>query len=121
MIDLDLLEAVLAPEGWVVVRATGGEEGVRAVRRERPAVVVLDLLMPGIDGFAVVDQLRADPIVSDVPIVVLTSKDVTRADQERLNGRITALARKGACGHAELVDLIGRVATPGGATEGQAS
>ena len=120
-IDLDLLEAVLAPEGWVVVRATGGEEGVRAVRRERPAVVVLDLLMPGIDGFAVVDQLRADPIVGDVPIVVLTSKDVTRADQERLNGRITALARKGACGHAELVDLIARVATPGGATEGQAS
>jgi len=119
-IDLDLLEAVLAPEGWVVVRATGGEEGVRAVRRERPAVVVLDLLMPGVDGFAVVDQLRADPLVSDVPIVVLTSKDVTRADQDRLNGRITALARKGACGHAELVDLIGRVATPRGATEGQA-
>ena len=121
VIDLDLLEAVLAPEGWVVVRATGGAEGVRAVRRERPAVVVLDLLMPGVDGFAVVDQLRADPIVGDVPIVVLTSKDVTRADQERLNGRITALARKGACGHAELVDLIGRVATPRGATEGQAS
>jgi CheY-like chemotaxis protein len=120
-IDLDLLEAVLAPEGWVVVRATGGEEGVRAVRRERPAVVVLDLLMPGVDGFAVVDQLRADPLVGDVPIVVLTSKDVTRADQERLNGRITALARKGACGHAELVDLIGRVAAPRGAAEGQAT
>ena len=45
-VDLDLLEAVLAPEGWRVVRATGGEEGVRVVRKERPAVVVLDLLMP---------------------------------------------------------------------------
>src|SRR5262249_51819560 len=43
-VDLDLLEAVLGNEGWRVVRAAGGEEGLRAVRRERPAVVVLDLL-----------------------------------------------------------------------------
>ena len=60
-VDLDLLEAVLAPQGWRVVRAAGGEEGVRSCARERPAVVVLDLLMPDVDGFAVVEQLRADP------------------------------------------------------------
>jgi signal transduction histidine kinase/DNA-binding response OmpR family regulator len=120
-IDLDLLEAVLAPEGWTVVRATGGEEGVRVVRREHPAVVVLDLLMPGLDGFAVVDQLRADPLVNDVPILVLTSKDVTKADQERLNGRIGALARKGSCGPGELVELVGRVAASRGAAEREAT
>ena len=65
------------------------------VRRERPAVVVLDLLMPDVDGFAVVEQLRADPLVDDVPIVVLTSKDMTRADHERLAGQISYLAQKG--------------------------
>jgi signal transduction histidine kinase/CheY-like chemotaxis protein len=113
-VDLDLLEAVLAPEGWRVVRAAGGEEGVRAVRRERPAVVVLDLLMPEIDGFAVVDQLRADPLVHDVPIVVLTSKDMTRTDHERLAGQISYLAHKGTFAKAELVDLIARVAGPEG-------
>jgi signal transduction histidine kinase/CheY-like chemotaxis protein len=109
-VDLDLLEAVLGPEGWRVVRATGGEAGVRVVRRERPAVVVLDLLMPDLDGFAVVEQLRADPQVDDVPIVVLTAKEMTRADHERLAGQISYLAQKGTFPPAELVDLVGRVA-----------
>jgi signal transduction histidine kinase/DNA-binding response OmpR family regulator len=109
-VDLDLLEAVLAPEGWRVVRATGGEEGVRAVLKERPAVVVLDLLMPDVDGFAVVEQLRADPLVGDVPVVVLTSKEMTRADRERLAGQISFLAQKGSFPQAELVSLVGRLA-----------
>jgi CheY-like chemotaxis protein len=108
--DLDLLEAVLAPEGWRVVRAGGGEEGVRAVRRERPAVVVLDLLMPDLDGFAVVGQLRADPRVDDIPVIVLTSKDMTRADHVRLAGQISFLAQKGTFPQSELVSLVGRVA-----------
>jgi signal transduction histidine kinase/DNA-binding response OmpR family regulator len=118
-VDLDLLEAVLAPEGWRVVRATGGEEGLRAVREERPAVVVLDLLMPGLDGFAVIEQLRADPLVGDVPVVVLTSKEMTRADRERLAGQISFLAQKGSFPQSELVSLVGRVAgsrRPGVAT-----
>ena len=78
-----------------MLRAGGGEEGLRLVRRVRPAVVVLDLLMPDVDGFEVVEQLRADPLVDDVPIVVLTSKDMTRADHERLAGQISYLAQKG--------------------------
>jgi signal transduction histidine kinase/CheY-like chemotaxis protein len=109
-VDLDLLEATLAPEGWRVVRARGGEEGVRAVRKERPAVVVLDLLMPDVDGFAVVEQLRADPLVGDVPVVVLTSKEMTSADRERLAGQISFLAQKGTFPQAELLSLVGRVA-----------
>jgi CheY-like chemotaxis protein len=93
-----------------VVRATAGEEGVRVVRRERPDLVILDLLMPDVDGFAVVEQLRADPALEDVPIVVLTSKDMTRADHERLAGQISYLAQKGTFQPAELVDLVARVA-----------
>jgi CheY-like chemotaxis protein len=109
-LDLDLVEAVLAPEGWLVVRAAGGEEGVRLVRSERPAVVLLDLLMPEVDGFEVVERLRADPLVADVPIVVLTSTEMTPVDQERLAGRISFLAQKGTVGHGELVELVGRLA-----------
>jgi signal transduction histidine kinase/CheY-like chemotaxis protein len=108
-VDLDLLEAVLAPEGWRVLRAGGGEEGIRVVRRVRPAVVVLDLLMPDVDGFEVVERLRADPAVNDVPIVVLTSKDMTRADHDRLAGQISYIAQKGTLPRAELVDLVGRL------------
>ena len=108
-VDLDLLDAVLSPDGWEVLRASGGEEGLRLVRRVRPAVVVLDLLMPDLDGFDVVERLRADPLVDDVPIVVLTSKDMTRADHDRLAGQISYIAQKGTLPRAELVDVIGRV------------
>jgi signal transduction histidine kinase/CheY-like chemotaxis protein len=109
-LDLDLVEAVLVPEGWSVVRVSGGEDAVRVVRRERPAVVLLDLLMPDVDGFSVVERLRADPVVANVPIVVLTSKDMTPADHRRLAGQISFLAQKGAFRQAELVDLVRRLA-----------
>jgi signal transduction histidine kinase/CheY-like chemotaxis protein len=112
--DLDLVEAALAPHGWSVLRATSGEAGVDLVRRERPSVVLLDLLMPGTDGFAVVERLRADADLADVPIVVLTSKDMTADDRARLNGRISFLARKGTFREAELARLVGRVSAASG-------
>ncbi len=118
-VDLDLVEASLAPEGYSVLRAGSGEEGLELVRRELPAVVVLDLLMPGLDGFAVVERLRADPATADVPVVVLTAKDMTADDRRRLAGQISHLGQKGAYGRAELVALVDAVAhsaeTAGGA------
>jgi len=110
-LDLDLVEASLAPAGWSVLAASGGEDGVELVRRERPSVVLLDLLMRDVDGFEVVERLRADPSVADVPIIVLTSKEMTTEDHERLAGQISFLARKGTFRPAELVDLVGQVAT----------
>jgi CheY-like chemotaxis protein len=62
--------------------------------------------MPGLDGFAVVERLRSDPSTSDVPIVVLTAKNLRAADRERLAGRISYLAQKGAVGRGELVELV---------------
>jgi CheY-like chemotaxis protein len=107
--DLDLVEAALEPHGWTVVRATSGEEGIELVRRERPSVVLLDLLMPGVDGFTVVERLREDPDLQAVPIVVLTSKDMSGEERARLNGRISLLARKGTFPASELAGLVGRV------------
>jgi signal transduction histidine kinase/CheY-like chemotaxis protein len=113
--DLDLVEAVLSADGWTVARAAGGAEGVALVQRDRPAVVLLDLLMPDVDGFEVVERLRSDPEVADVPIVVLTSKDMTRADRERLDGRVSFLAQKGTFRQAELLALVERLAGAGAA------
>jgi CheY-like chemotaxis protein len=104
--DRRLIADTLEPEGYSVLTAESGEEGVEFVRRERPAVVLLDLLMPGLDGFEVVERLRADPTTADVPIVVLTAKDLRPDDRERLAGRISYLAEKGAVGRRELVELV---------------
>ena len=103
---IELIEAVLAPEGYTVLKATGGEEGVALARQERPALVILDLLMPEVDGFAVVERLRADPATATIPIVILTSKTMTREERERLHGQITYLARKAEFSRAAFVELV---------------
>ena len=78
-LDLDLVEAALgAGRAGRSCAPTAARRACELVRRERPAVVLLDLLMPDVDGFAVVERLRADPALADVPIVVLTAKDMTR-------------------------------------------
>ncbi|HEV3363276.1 MAG TPA: response regulator [Acidimicrobiia bacterium] len=107
-VALELVAAVLGLEGYRVVRAQGGKDGVNLALRERPGLVILDLLMPGTDGFEVVEQLRADTRTADIPIVVLTSKTIGEADRDRLNSRIAHLAEKGHFSRAEFVELVRR-------------
>jgi CheY-like chemotaxis protein len=115
---VDLVKAVLQPAGWAVLVATDGEAGVALARSHRPAAVLLDLLMPGLDGFAVVEALRTDPVTAAIPVVVLTAKTLTPADKERLRGRISYVAHKGDFDPARLVDLVRRAT---GATRTPAS
>jgi CheY-like chemotaxis protein len=91
---IELVRANLEPEGWTVLGAATGQEGLALIRERQPSAVLLDLLMPGMDGFEVVEALRADPDTKTVPVVILTSKSMTRQDKERLQGRITYVARK---------------------------
>jgi len=106
---LELIEATLAPQGFTVLRAADGEEGVLKAQTERPALIILDLLMPGIDGFTVAEQLRADPATAEIPIVVLTSKTISQQDKERLNSHISLLARKAEFSRVEFVELVRRL------------
>ena len=91
---IELVRASLEPEGWTVLGAATGQEGLALIRERQPSAVLLDLLMPGMDGFEVVEALRADPDTRSVPVVILTSKSMTQQDKERLQGRITYVARK---------------------------
>jgi CheY-like chemotaxis protein len=105
---LELIASVLGPEGYVVLRAGGGEDALEIARRELPALVILDLLMPGLDGFDVVEALQADPVTAGIPIVILTSKTIEAADLERLNSHVAHLAEKGRFSRAEFVELVRR-------------
>ena len=93
-VAIELVRATLEPRGWTVFGAAAGQEGLALIRERHPSVVLLDLLMPGMDGFEVVEALRADPGTKSVPVVILTSESMTRQDKERLRGRITYVARK---------------------------
>jgi CheY-like chemotaxis protein len=103
---VELVEAILTGEGFRVLRAYGGEEGLAIARRDIPALIILDLLMPEVDGFTVVEQLRRDTVTAAIPIIILTSKSLTPDEKERLNGKIAYLARKGEFSRAVFVELV---------------
>jgi signal transduction histidine kinase/CheY-like chemotaxis protein len=105
---IKLIETVLGAEGYTVVGALSGTEGVRAARTERPDLIILDLLMPGADGFEVMERLRADPSTAEIPIVVLTAKTVAPEERERLAAHVAHLAAKGSFSPAEFVELVRR-------------
>jgi signal transduction histidine kinase/CheY-like chemotaxis protein len=91
---LKLVRSTLEPLGWEVHTCPGGQQAADLVRAVGPSVVVMDLLMPQVDGFAVIDELRPDRDSDGPPIVVLTAKSLTAQDRSRLEGRIAFVAAK---------------------------
>ncbi|HWG46279.1 MAG TPA: response regulator [Gemmataceae bacterium] len=92
--DRKLLADLLTAEGGEVWTASNGQEALERLQQERPDLVVLDLMMPQVDGFGVVEAIRKRPDWQDIPILIVTSKDLTEDDQSRLKGRIQALVAK---------------------------
>jgi signal transduction histidine kinase/CheY-like chemotaxis protein len=103
---IELVRASLESKGWTVLGAATGQDGLALIRERQPSVVLLDLLMPGMDGFEVVEALRAEPGTKSVPVVILTSKSMTRQEKERLQGRITYVARKAEFDLSGLAGLL---------------
>src|SRR3954469_184053 len=91
---LKLVRDTLEPLGWEVHTCAGGQQAAALVRAVAPSVVVIDLLMPQVDGFAVIDELRPHRDSDGPPIVVLTAKALTSQDRSRLEGRIAFVAEK---------------------------
>jgi two-component system response regulator VicR len=71
---IDLIRLILERKGFEVLGAVGGQEGLGAIRREKPDLVLLDLMMPDIDGWEVYRQMKADEEIRDIPVVVVTAK-----------------------------------------------
>ncbi|MFQ6099768.1 MAG: pyridoxal-phosphate dependent enzyme [Anaerolineae bacterium] len=102
-----LLRRILQTRGeYRIFEAYDGVEGLELVRRERPDLILLDLMMPGMDGFAVLEALKADEDLSDVPVIVVTAKELTAAERQRLSGRIDKLMQKGSFTDEELLEEI---------------
>jgi CheY-like chemotaxis protein len=77
-----------------VLRAGGGQEAIDIALRELPDLIILDLMMPVVSGFDVVEALHGNPQTSNIPILVVTSKTVTAADRNRLNGYVSTIIEK---------------------------
>jgi CheY-like chemotaxis protein len=84
----------LAPIGWTVAEAENGLLAVDALAAARPDVIILDLMMPKMDGFELLDELRRRPEWQDIPVVIITAKDLTDAERDRLNGGVERIIQK---------------------------
>jgi two-component system response regulator VicR len=71
---IDLIRLILGRKGFDLTGATGGLEGLEAIRRVKPDLVLLDLMMPDMDGWEVYQQMKADPELKNIPVIVVTAK-----------------------------------------------
>jgi threonine synthase len=91
-----LISRILKSQGnYVLFEAVDGNTAIDLVSREKPDLVILDLMMPDVDGFSVIDQIHAQRETRDIPIIVMTAKDLTSQEKIRLQGQIQSLMRKG--------------------------
>ena len=99
----NMLRRTLQKEGWTVAEAADGREALNQLERSRPALLLLDLTMPGMDGFAVLERMRRSQAWRDIPVIVVTAKDLTRGEIDRLNGRVVKVLQKGAYQRRDLL------------------
>jgi CheY-like chemotaxis protein len=103
------LTKALEPAGFTVVSASGGKEAIELAKTKNPDFVLLDLMMPGVTGFDVVEALRADEATRETPIMVITATNLTEADKRLLNGRVSEVLKRGSVGGSDIVGLLKRV------------
>jgi signal transduction histidine kinase/CheY-like chemotaxis protein len=108
-VNLELVEALLKGTGFKVLRALGGQEGIDAARAARPHLILLDLMMPGVSGFDVVEALRADKSTRSIPILVLTAKDLTEDDKKQLKGEVAAIFARDSTAGTDLVGWLQQI------------
>lgn len=91
-----LIRRILQSQGnFTILEASNGREGLELIQRELPDLVIIDLMMPEMDGFTVIEELRAKPETATIPVIVATAKELTPDEKNRLGGQIQSLMQKG--------------------------
>jgi hypothetical protein len=99
----EMLQRALTREGWQVIEAGNGRMALERLNGLVPALILLDLMMPEMDGFEFMQEFRKRPDCRRVPVVVITAKDITEDDRRRLNGNVARILRKSTLSMQELV------------------
>ena len=106
----EMLRRTLIKERWEVLEAENGRVGLEKLNGVVPALILLDLMMPEMDGFEFMEELRKRPECRQVPVVVITAKDITEQDRQRLNGQVARVMQKGTF---QMEDLVREVRAVG--------
>jgi len=114
-----LLRRMLEPEGYTVIEAENGRAALERLREVSPSAVLLDLMMPEMDGFEFAEEFRRHEGWRAIPIVVVTAKDLTRDDRDRLNGHVQKILQKGTHSREELLSEVRELVTRSVARRGR--
>ena len=112
--DREMMRRLLVGEGWAVTAAGNGREALDRLKSERPNLILLDLMMPEMDGFEFLAEFRKTPTFASTPVIVVTAADLTLEDRRRLDGGVEHILQKAAPNREDFLrqvrDLIGRYA-----------
>jgi CheY-like chemotaxis protein len=103
---VQLLSNYLTPAGFKVLSAFGGQEGIEVARRQKPDLIVLDLMMPELSGFDVVDALKLDPITASIPIIILTAQSISAKERALLGSDVQQVIEKSGFQHDQFVTEV---------------
>jgi threonine synthase len=102
-----LIRRILQAQGeYTIYEASNGQDALQIAQDELPDLIILDLMMPEVDGFKVLDQLKASPDTSPIPVIVVTAKELTSSEKQRLEGQIHTLMQKGEFMNDDLMDEV---------------
>ncbi len=104
--DRKLLHRILTDGGYQVIEASGGAEGISLIHTRPPSLIILDLMMPDVDGFAVLENLKANTATCRIPVVVVTAKELTEPEKDMLHQRVEALLQKGLYNQEQLLQDV---------------
>jgi signal transduction histidine kinase/DNA-binding response OmpR family regulator len=112
-INRSILHSQIEKVGLVVKEATNGLMALEMVKQFIPQLILLDLMMPEMDGFELIDQLRQNPQYQNIPIVVITAKDLTNEDRQRLSGYVQNVLQKGSYSRKTLLAEVNQILDEG--------
>lgn len=105
----DMLRRQLQKAEWQVMEAENGRIALEMLQNQQPGIILLDLMMPEMDGFEFITELRKVEKWQSIPVIVLTAKDLTEQDRQRLDGQIERIYRKGSYNRQTLLDEINKL------------
>ncbi len=108
-----MLRRALEHERWPVIEAENGRVALACIEAEIPALILLDLMMPEMDGFQVIEALNKHETWRAIPVVIITAKDLTHEDLERLKGSVLQIVQKGSYNHTDLMNQVHRLVSAG--------
>lgn len=102
-----LIRRILQSQGdFTIFEAKNGKEALKIAQKESPDLIILDLMMPELDGFGVLDELKANTDTENIPVIVSTAKELTKEEREKLKGQIQSLLQKGDFMSDEFLDEV---------------